>query len=611
MPKRAQLASGEILEFPDETPDEVIDKAVREMVAESQSRALIDKEVSMSGVPAGGPMERAVNKDFFNPLAALTGIGIRGLRNVTNSPREVVGGLMDYPIGAFQLGANAGDQIARMMGNEPVLGEKVNEYVSRRGEELGNGPSRLAGQLMFGYGALGPQSGGLVKRMIQGGLEGLGFGAASPVEGDNYWQGKAIQTALGGGIGAAIPPLFALNDLRPSAVRRNAGNLMADSLGDRHDMTVNALMNNTDDLATAGQVAAQRADDGYPIGTAEFMGMQRMGQNNNPTPYLNRVQDQNAQRLSQIRSIGGTEDDLARAYGNRAGQSNSLYEAAYGRSVEVDGNLAEIMKNPFVEPYIKVAKDLMESDGFKVGNRLNGENATRFIHYIKKAMDGKIYSTGDQGLDPTIRRATLSAQEKLLDWLDNANPDYAAARAKYAELSRPIEKMEVGQRLEQKLSPALSEYGAFSPQTRTQYANAVRNEDLTIRQATGSRVPKTLQDVLGADMSKVDDIAASLGRDATFGTYGAAGENAASGMVSTSSGKILPSILDREVVILNNAMSRLGMFNRDGILRTISEVMLDPKATAELISKSNPAEREAIRRIARTLGINFAQNIER
>jgi len=104
----------------------------------------------------------------------------------------------------------------------------------------------------------------------------------------------------------------------------------------------------------------------------------------------------------------------------------------------------------------------------------------------------------------------------------NFAPSYREARATYAEMSKPINQMDVGQDLVNKLQPALAEFGATGRTTPAKYAQALRDADATARRATGFKGAKMESILTPEQMRTVTNVAKDLGRSANAQELGMA-----------------------------------------------------------------------------------------
>jgi hypothetical protein len=102
---------------------------------------------------------------------------------------------------------------------------------------------------------------------------------------------------------------------------------------------------------------------------------------------------------------------------------------------------------------------------------------------LKMAID-EMLSDPTTGFTGKSGDAVRQVRAQLLNWMEDANPAYRQARTTFADMSKPINQMDVGQALLAKIEPALADYGALGKESAAKYALALRNADQTARQAT-------------------------------------------------------------------------------------------------------------------------------
>jgi hypothetical protein len=141
--------------------------------------------------------------------------------------------------------------------------------------------------------------------------------------------------------------------------------------------------------------------------------------------------------------------------------------------------------DPLVDALTKLTKQ------FEIKNlpkapapELDPVNLARQSHYAKLALDSKIESLAD---NPTAQLNAIAIKDKLVALMESKDfaPAYRAARTTYAEMSKPINQMDVGQELLDKLTPALADYGSNTRIKSEAFAKALRDADQTAKRATG------------------------------------------------------------------------------------------------------------------------------
>jgi len=518
-------------------------------------------------------------------------------------------------IGAAQLGANVGDWIAGKMGQDPVLGkflaEKVGEYeaAKKRGMvALGDTGPDVAGVVAGGVtggaalrGVAPAASWG--GRVAQGTAVGAGAGATTPSSTPGIEQ-SLLQAGGGAAIGGGVPavaPIIAKGGraayrtliepmVDPASIK---GRAYSEAAGNKAPEIIAALRANQEivpgSLPTAGEAATS-------AGRAEFSALQRSAEKVLPTNYLARADARNAARLNQLGSVAGTEADLAAAQNLRATTGTQNYSTAMAQGI--DQQMAAAIK-PQIDslmgrPSMEKAKALAVKLAREKDIALTDFGSLEGLDWVKKGLDEQISSAAKVGTSAGKLElaALMQTKQDLLATIDQIAPAYTTARQTFATQSKPINQMEVGQYLKDKLTPALDDTAA---QKAASFAGAVRDAPGTIKRSlSGAPRYEKLLDVLTPDqVAKIETIRQDLARVARqemMAQKGAqAGPNAmdvASQSISgaTGGGKI-PNPLSRVVTIANAIIGRMeGKIDKKLALEIANE-MLDPKQVAAILEK--------------------------
>ena len=528
---------------------------------------------------------------------------------------RTIAGVAAPVVGALQVGANIGDWLNEKIGQEPVLGKyiakKVAEFEAskQRGmEALGTGGTDVLG--MVGGGVTGgialrgvTPAAGWGGKIAQGTAVGAGAGATTPSSTSGLGQ-TAMQMGVGAALGGAVPavaPIIAKTGqaayrtliepmLDPASIKSRA---YMEAAGVKAPDIISALRTNKPvvpgSLPTAGEAAIS-------AGRPEFSALQATAGKVLPTNYLARTDARNAARLNQLGKVAGTEADMVAAVGTRAATATQNYGAAMAEGI--DQQMATALK-----PQIKL---LLERPSMKearnVATRLAKEQNIRFsslgqlegLDWLKKGLDEQISSATKVG--SSVGKAELGSlmqtKEDLLATMKQLSPKYDVARSTFAAQSKPINQMEVGQYLKDKLTPALDETAS---QKAGSFAGAVRDAPGTLKRSlTNAPRYEKLSDVLTPDqVAKVESIRQDLANEAKqqmMAQKGAqAGPNAmdvASQSISgaTGGGKI-PNPLSRVVTIANAIIGRLeGKIDKKLAIEIAAE-MLSPSKVSRVLQK--------------------------
>jgi len=342
----------------------------------------------------------------------------------------------------------------------------------------------------------------------------------------------------------------------------------------RGQQIVNALRGQTEivpgSIPTAGQAAA-------PVGATRYAALQAEVAKQLPTEYLERANQQAAARVAQIQDVGKTEAELNAATKLRSQVTDPLYTAARqaGNVVDVNPILAKIddviAKNPgnkeLLTEFNAIRGGLVDANGIP---RTNAQEIASAIDGLKSALAKK---------ENAFIKKQLTA---LKNDLTKAVPGYETAQQTFATMSKPINQMEVGQYLENKLTGSLSE-GKLRPGV---FAGAVKEAPTTLKRVTGESRFNTLDEVLTPDqMGKVQSVIDDLARDEKFNIQARAGAKGGEVLPATAIGTI-PNWLNKVVTAANMIITRLqGKIDKATAIDLATE-MLDPARAAASMEKA-------------------------
>ena len=595
------------------------------LLTEARSRGLIPKIES-------APVAGAQDTPTAVPDTATPRIELRGMAQPDKpqsawdaaSGADIVAGLpltravmgVGAPvIGLAQLGVN----IAEKFGLDPKFGQAIAEHVNtlegmkNRGmAALGNSTSS---DLMGGAGSMALPIAGLAGkiapattyagRIVQGigagGVAGLTTPSATP-----GLEAQLDQAKTGAAIGGVIPAVGpAVTAVAKGAYRSmiepwlNSGAIKGraylDSAGDKAPQILNELSKNQQIVPGSMPTAAEAA---VPAGRPEWSALGRSAAEVLPENYLARTDAQKAAQIAQIRTVGQTPAALQSAEASRAADALVNYAKAENAGLDQDmakalkPQIMQLMKRPDIQDAKAVAVRLAEN----ADQQFSGAGSVEGLHQLKVGLDNLI----DVGSNPTTAigkaklRSLMQTKEDLLATIKQISPAYDEARGAFAEASKPINQMQVGQYLEKKLVPALGEdTGALKARS---FATAVQDAPGTIKRSLGGGPRyQDLKSVLTpTQVTAVESVEADLARQARnelMAQKGAsAGQNAmevATGsMRAATGGKGIPNPLSRVVTVANAIIGRLEGKIDKKLAIEIAHEMLDPATTAEILKKA-------------------------
>lgn len=303
-----------------------------------------------------------------------------------------------------------------------------------------------------------------------------------------------------------------------------------------------------------------------------------------PTAAIARRDAQEAARVAQLKAIEQTPEVRAKAEAARERRTEPLY-----REAEMAGDVVD------VAPTLDYIDSLVET------NPGNPQLLAELRRVRKGLVKRELDENGDPVLVPRTNAkeiaSTLDGLKTALAKEDNkfikkeltnikedltaAIPSMKEAQEKFRKGSKPINQMDVGKYLREKLETALPE-GRQRPGV---FAEAVRNAPLTIKNAlTGKPRYAELTDVLSPpQQARVDAVMRDLSRDARVQELAQLGRETAPKLKEPAGKFSLPPLLDRLATIANEIMRRLeGKINEKLAMEIAMEFLDADRAAAAL-----------------------------
>jgi hypothetical protein len=379
---------------------------------------------------------------------------------------------------------------------------------------------------------------------------------------------------------------------------------LASAAEGRGQQIVNALRGQTEivpgSMPTAGQAAAD-------VGSTRYSALQAEVAKQLPTEYLDRLNAQNAARVAQVQTIGKTEAELAAARGLRAGDAKLNYGLSDPQVASANQQLTTLLDRPSMDKAVARARALAKEKGdtFQIGANIPAQQAKVYnpltmrdelvtvpekfaqytgkdLHYLKLALDDLIKNPAEMGIGANEARAIGDTRATFLKWAENKIPAYKVARETYAAESMPINQMEVGQYLENKLKGPLSDE-KLRPGV---FATAVKEAPTTLKRTLGASRFNKLDEILDPNqMQAVKSVIDDLARDEKFTIQARAGARAGEVLPATAIGTV-PNWLNKVVTAANMIITRLqGKIDKATAIDLATE-MLDPAKAALSMEKA-------------------------
>jgi hypothetical protein len=533
-------------------------------------------------------------------------------------------------------------------------GQKATAFIAPMLTPMG-GLAKAGDAVKAGVEAL-PYMGNAVGRTIGAGLGNATTGAlasaGSPIDpnGSGYWNQVGRNAGFGAGLGVGIPAVL------------SGGKMLGSSLWDAARPLINPQAYVGQGLASAigdqaGNVAAnirsaQQFVPGSMPTTAQvgqnptLVATEKAAANGVPgfrTALATREDTNNQARWDQLNSVARTPADLDAAVAAREAAAGPAYQAARAQTYNVDQDLSDLMQRPAMRDALARGISIARNEGNRGfipgvngqpaqygnvptgGTAFNGQPTLQqvlikpasqgqpaqisgdVLHYIKLGLDD-LQNTAPQNtkLGPFERKAINDAQSDFMGWLDNASSDYAQGRQAYAANSPPVNTMQAGQQMAERLGGmgrALNTSGApliTAPGYATALSQALRSQEFGIDPAAQGALENIGRDLQRSTVSNslrapgsdtAYNLAAQgwLGRQLYGPTFGGAGKAAkavgAGAALLTGHPLVAGSIIA--------GADRIGKFAGDRLNTQLSNFLLDPNALLPYLDAQTASTRNA------------------
>lgn len=490
----------------------------------------------------------------------------------------------------------------------PPQGQEVDKFLTRIGlPEPQDASERVAQNIassMGGVGAAAKATAGMSPAMASLFGERLGTQVASAGLG----SGAAGITREEGGGGAAQTMAALLAGMAPTAVgvtsrviapnmtragrQDTMGRLLNEAAGKQKADVLRELQNPKVFVPGEKQGAAMAASD---AGSPAFAGLEKtVTTKYRPDLMAARESENAAARLASVQTVGKDAASLNAATAAREAAAHGDYATAFAQSIKGDPTLAVLAKNPYFKEAMPEAFRLAEAKGITPKG-----NLTQFLHLVKRSLDDMLSTNvAPQSMRPIgkeVRREVQQVKEQLINWMSKKNPDYEIARSKFQAASKPINQMQVGQFLEQKLTAPLTE--AERP---GMFAQAMRDAPGTLKRSVGGPRFESLDQILSQNqMAALKGVKSSLEREALTKEQANLGSKRAGAILGEMSPLEPPPFLHRAITAARFALEKIGVHTKNKTLEELAVAVQDPATAAKLMKEATPSEWAAMREVVK------------
>lgn len=392
----------------------------------------------------------------------------------------------------------------------PVISKTVVEGLSRPSREMvratpATDAERFAGtasELLSGGAASGGMSS--IPASLMTALSALGGATGEQLGGDTGKMVGSLVPGLSIPITSLLGSVYRggrnlVDPFLPGGSERAAARGMGEAMGSRRGAVEAELARNQQIVPGSPVTAAEAAER---AGSTELSALQRIAAAKaDPSGYRDIEQAQQAARVAAINTLGGKQqgpwdEAIARAEGVRSQNARRYNEIGdiridpKGLSESLkdtvgDSGFAQFIGRPSIDDALKhmagVAQESRRYYPTAPGDKFSVAN----LQDIKKSLDSQIKAANNAeqaGRVPPIPAAELeNTRSAFIKWFSSRSEDWKQARLQYREDSSPINRMELGRFLENKLVAPLGQERGSS------FAGAVRDAPKTITSAVTGR----------------------------------------------------------------------------------------------------------------------------
>jgi hypothetical protein len=467
-----------------------------------------------------------------------------------------------------------------------------------------------APSMIIPIGGAASTAGNLARLAVAGAAPGaLEYGTAGERAGRA--AGGAAGSMIGGmvlpkllsGVVSAVPAIgrtvrAMVEPLQESGRTAIVGRTLNNAAGDEARQAATRLAQAAPLIPGSAPTAAQVAENGG------IAALERAAAAANPSEFSARSMEQAAARSGALRQIAGDAPRMEAAKASRQSVTQPMFEQATKANYTVDPRLESLLQRPAVQKAMERAKTLAENEGrtfafdvspsapwsgLGIPKNTRRQITGQGLQDLKMAMD-EMLTDPASGFAGKAGDAVKSLRGQLLNWMEDANPVFKTARTTYADMSKPVNQMQIGQELLTKLEPALADHGALAKETAAKYALALRNADQTARAATkfkGAGMADVMEpgqmktfNAIAQDLARKSN-AQDLGRGVGSDTF----QKAVMSNIAERSGA--PGVVSGLLGL--PGVSKMAKFAYAGpqeeIQSKIAQALLDPKFAATLMQQ--------------------------
>lgn len=453
-----------------------------------------------------------------------------------------------------------------------------------------------------------------------GAVMGGAMGALAPVgTDDSRMQNAAIGGLVGGAVPAAINGAKAIKAAVVDPFTAKGRNMIAARLLRSQTTNPDKVANTL--AAARGATPGFNPTVGQAAGDDGIAALERTIRATYPQGFNEVEKAQRGALVDALRNIAQTPEARTAAEQAREAAVKPLYGEAKRAVVEGDDVIDSLLKRPSMNTAkgraAKLASERGETfamtsakENEAAASALLDANGQSFmpaatsttpaqyggvaLHDLKMGLDDAIGNPGLGGMQGAERNAALGTKAEYLQWLEDKIPAYGKAKQTYADMSRPINQMDIGTELYNRFTPALADQGGLPFRSTAQsYANALRKGDDLAANVTGMQGAKLSKIMEPEQMALLEGVAKDAATRAAADTAGrGAGSDTVQklAMSNIAAQAGVPNWLSKVAQVPGGWAKRLGDLaygDADEQVRLqLAQLLQDPQAAAAAMKQA-------------------------
>ena len=359
-------------------------------------------------------------------------------------------------------------------------------------------------------------------------------------------QQNAIRAAIGSFAGTP-QTLNAAEQAAQAGARANYGPLMGMRVSPQSDAELMA-QSVADRFASRGSALQ---DWGRFATTQAQQG--NLASNWFPVPGMPRVAARYSPNIERATEAASAASEAMGIAGTRRAEQNFLEqmtERLRNQGVLTEESAAPLLNRPSVQNSIEYARRLAAERGYSFPQSLDESFTVQNLHDIKLGLDAQIHAGALKGQPTSLDNNTLDAvnntKKQFLAWLESKVPGYGTARVEYSKAMVPVNQMQVGQALLDKLTSPVT--GREVPGT---FLRAINDETKLVKNILGQPRQDLGQVLNPRQQETVNEVARLLERKVQSLSPVQKSSVPGGQDIAEQIGVSLPRILSRPVVMAN------------------------------------------------------------